>query len=82
MMRFTIHTGVHSSELHHSRKRRTELANVVEDIKSFLFDWTKLNVSVPPKQIPIHMGRNERGEVMDHIVMARKRSLATRPTNH
>ena len=39
-MRFTIHTGLKLTpfELHHGRKPRTELTNLVKDGKSFLSD--------------------------------------------
>ena len=38
VMRFTIHTGLKKTpfELHHSRKPRTELTNIIKDGKSFL----------------------------------------------
>ena len=50
-MRFKIHTGLKltSVELHHGRKPRTELTNLVKDGKSFLSDWTKLSVSAEKK---------------------------------
>ena len=43
VMRFTIHTGLKLTpfELHHGRKPRTELTNLVKDGKSFLSDWTE-----------------------------------------
>ena len=42
VMRFTILTGLKLTpfELHHGRKPRTELTNLVKDGKSFLSDWT------------------------------------------
>ena len=47
VMRFKIHTGSKLTpfELHHGRKPRTELTNLVEDGKSFPSDWTELSVS-------------------------------------
>ena len=74
VMRFTIHAGLKVSpfEQHRGRKPRTELTNIIKDNKSYLSDWTPLNISVPPKQIPIYVARNEK-EVTDHIIMARKR---------
>ena len=74
-MRFTIHTGLKVSplELHHGRKPKTELTNIIKDKKSYLLDWTTLNVSEPWKQKPIYVARNKKGEVTDHIIMARKR---------
>ena len=75
VMRFTIHNGLKVSlfELNHGRKPVTELTNIIKRIKSYLSDWTTLNVSVPPKQIPMYMTRNEKGEVTDHMIVARKR---------
>ena len=61
-MRFTIHTGLKLTpfELHHGRKPRTELTNLVKDGKSFLSDWIELSVSAEKKQkIPIYVSRNE-----------------------
>ena len=59
VIRFTIHTGPKMSpfELHHGRKPRTELTNLIERNKSYLSDWTTLNVSVPPKQILLYVAR-------------------------
>ena len=56
-MRFTIHTGlkVNLFEFRHCRKLRTELTKIVKNNMSFLSDWTALNVSVPPNQIPIYV---------------------------
>ena len=61
-MHFTIHTGLKVSpfELHHGRKPRTELTNIIKRNKSYPSDWTTLNLSVPPKQVPIYVARNER----------------------
>ena len=74
-MRFTIHTGLKVSpfELYHGRKPGNESTNEIKDNKSYLSDWTTLNVSLPPKQIPIYVARNEKGEVTDHLIMARKK---------
>ena len=42
-----------------------------------------MNVTVTPKQIPIYMTRIEKGEVTDHIILARKETFsAVHPTNH
>ena len=75
VMRFTIQTGLKMSpfELHHGRKSRTELTNRVKDKKSYSSTWTTLNISVPTIQITIYLAHNEKGEVTDHIIMARKR---------
>ena len=47
IMRFTIHTGLKLTpfELHHGRKPRTELTNIVKDGKSYLSNWSELSVS-------------------------------------
>ena len=75
VMRFRIHTGLKVSpfELNHGRKLRTELTNTVKDNKSYLSSRTTLHISVPPKEIPIYVARNEKREVMDQIIMDRKR---------
>ena len=41
-----------------------------------------MNVPLPPKHFPIYVAQNEKGEVTDHIVMARRKSPAIHPTNH
>ena len=56
--RFTLHTGLKLTpfELHHGRKSRTELTNIVKDGKSHLSDWSKLSVSATDKpKIPIYV---------------------------
>ena len=46
VMRFTIHTGLKTTpfELHHGRKPRTELTNIIKDGKSFLSNWREIPV--------------------------------------
>ena len=53
-MRFTIHTGLKLKpiELHHGKKPRTEITNLVKDGKSFLSDWTELSVSAEKAKNP------------------------------
>ena len=65
LMRFAIHTRFEVSpvEPQHGRKTRTELNIIIKDNKSYLSDWTTLNVSVPLKQIPIYVARIVKGEV-------------------
>ena len=86
VMRFTIHTGLKLTpfELHHGRKPRTELTNIVKDGKSYLSNWSELTVSAPNKsKIPIYVGRDADGDITNHIVMARTKTeekhLAERP---
>ena len=81
VMRFTMHTGLKVSpfELRHGRKPRAELTNIIKGNKSYLSDWTTLSVSVPPKQIPIYVARNEKSEVTDHVIIARKRKTPCCP---
>ena len=77
VMRFTIHTGIKLTpfELHHGRKPRTELTNLVKDGKSFLSDWTELSVSAEKKtKIPIYVSRNEEGDVTNYLVMAKTKT--------
>ena len=71
VMRFTIHTGLNLTqfELHHGRKPRTELTNLVKDGKSFLSDWTELIVTAEKKpKIPIYVSRDEEGNVTNYLV--------------
>ena len=73
-MRFTIHTGMKITpfELHHGRKPRTELTNVIRNGRSFLSNWSELPVLASDRpKIPIYKTRNGDGEVSYHIVMAR-----------
>ena len=66
VMRFTIHTGLKLTpfELHHGRKPRTELTNIVKDGKSYLSDWSELSVSASNKpKIPIYVGRDAAGDM-------------------
>ena len=77
VMRFTIHTGLRKTpfELHHGRKTRTELTNVTKDGKSFLSDWLELSILASNKpKIPIYVGRDAKGEVTNHMVMARTKT--------
>ena len=76
-MRFTIHTGMKITplELHHGRKPRTELTNVIKDGRSFLSNWSELPVSASNRpKIPIYITRNGDGEVSNHLVMARTKN--------
>ena len=59
-------------ELHHGRKPRTELTNIVKDGKTYLSNWSELRISAPtgPK-IPIYVGRDTEGEITNHMVMAK-----------
>ena len=84
VMRFTIHPGLKKTpfQLHHGRKPRTELTNIIKDEKSFLSDWSELSVSAPNRlNIPIYVGRDADGEIINHMVMAgtktEKRQLAS-----
>ena len=65
VMRFTIHTGLNKTpfELHHGRKPRTKLTNILEEGKSFLSNWSGLSVSAPNRpKIPIYVGRDADGK--------------------
>ena len=62
-------------ELHHVRKTRTEITNVMKTGKSFLSNWSKLFISaIKRPKIPIYVTKNRDGEVSNHIVMARKKT--------
>ena len=76
-MRFTIHTGqkITPFELHHGRKPRTELTNLMKTGKSFLSNWSEMSISANHRpKIPIYVTRNGDGEVSNHIVMARTKA--------
>ena len=77
VMRFTIHTGLKiiPFELHHGRKPRTELTNIIKDGKTFLSNWSQMNISAPSRPIiPIYVGRDADGEITNHIIMARNKT--------
>ena len=77
VMRFTIHTGLKLTpfELHHGRKPRTELTNIVKDGKTYLSDWSEMSISAPNKpKIPIYVGRDADGEITNHIIMAKTKA--------
>ena len=74
VLQFTIHTGLKRTpfELHHGRKPRTELTNIVKDGKTYLSDWSEMSISAPNKpKIPIYVGRDADGEITNHIIMAK-----------
>ena len=76
-MRFTIQTGMKITpfELHHGRKPRTELTNVIKNGRSFLSNWSELPVLASDRpKINIYITRNGDGEVSNHIVKARTKS--------
>ena len=76
-MRFTIHTGLKITpfELHHGRKPRTELTNIIKDGKTFLSKWSELTVSANNRpKILIYVTRNGEGEVSNHLIMARTKT--------
>ena len=77
VMRFTIHTGLKRTpfELHHGRKPRTELTNIVKDGKTYLSDWSEISISAPNKpKIPIFVDRDADGEITNHIIMAKTKA--------
>ena len=73
VMRFTIHgTEKTPFEIHHCRKPRTKLINLIKDGNSFVSDWSELSILAPNKlKNPIHVGRDADGETTNHMVMAR-----------
>ena len=85
VMRFTIHTGLKLTpfELHHGRKPRTELTNMVEDGKLFLSDWTALSLLTEKKpKIPINVSRDEEGDLRIYLAMAKTKDQKKRWTNN
>ena len=55
-MQFTKLTALKKTlfDLHHRRKPRTELTNIVKDGKCFISNWSELSISAPNKpKIPI-----------------------------
>ena len=77
VMRFTIHTGLKRTpfELHHGRKPRTELPNIVKDGKTYLSDWSEISISARNKpKILIYVGRDADGEITNHIIMAKTKA--------
>ena len=77
VMPFTIHTVLKKTpfELHHARKPRTELTNIIKDGKSFLSNSSELTISAPNRpKIPIYVGRDADGEITNHMVMARTKT--------
>ena len=73
VMSFTIHTGLKRTpfELHHGRKPRTELTNIVKDGKTYLSVWSEIFISANKPKIPIYVGRNADGEITNYMVMAK-----------
>ena len=77
VMRFTLHTGLKITpfELHHGRKPRPELMNIVKDGKTYLSNWSETPISAPTRpKIPIYVGRDAEGEITSHMVMAKTKS--------
>ena len=77
VMRFTIHTGfkITPFELHHGRKPRTELTNIVKDGKTYLSNWSEMTVSAPDRpKIPIYVGLDAEDEITNHIIMAKTKN--------
>ena len=72
-MQFTMHTGLKTTpfELHHGRKPRIELTNIIKDEKSFLSNLDELPVSANSRpKIPFYVTKKGDGEVSNHVVMA------------
>ena len=77
VMRFRIHSGLKTTpfELHHDRKPRTELTNIVKDGKTYLSNWSDMTVSAAERSnIPVYVGRDEEGEIINHIIMAKTKN--------
>ena len=54
---------------------RTELTNIIKDGKTFLSNWSEMNISEQSRpKIPICVGRDADGEITNHIIMARNKT--------
>ena len=85
VMRFTIHTGLKITpfELHHGKKPRTELTNIVKDGKTYLSNWSEMPISAPTRpKIPIYVGRDADGEITNHMVMAKTKTEEKQSTEN
>ena len=76
VMRLTIHTGLKKTpfELHHGRKPRTELTNIVKDGKTYLSDCSEISISANKPKIPIYVGSDADGKITNHMVMAKTKT--------
>ena len=77
VMRFTIRTGLKKTpfELHHGRKPRTELTNIMKDGKSSLPDWSELSILAPNKpKMPSYVGSDAEEKITIHMAMARTKT--------
>ena len=70
VMRFTIHTGLKTTlfELHHGRKPRTKVTNIIRDRKPYLSNWSEMAISAAIRPtIAIYVSRYAEGESTKHI---------------
>ena len=76
-MQFTVKTTcrVTPFEMHHGRKPRNRLTNLAETSRTLLSNWEKTWFSENPTQLPVYNSRDAKGNVSDHIVMARECSV-------
>ena len=77
VVRFTIHTGLKITpfELHHGRKPRTKLKDIVKDAKTYLSNWSEMTIlALDGRKIPIYVGRDAEGEITNHIIMAKTKN--------
>ena len=63
-------------ELHHGRKPRAELTNIVKDGKTYLSIRSEMTISAPDRpKIPIYVGRDAEGQITtNHIIMAKTKN--------
>ena len=66
--RFTIRTGLKLASFNLSHVRETGFGHTKEVRVNMIYfpDWTALIVSVPPKHLPIYMGRHKKGGDRQH----------------
>ena len=83
-MRVTKHTEIRVSsfQLDHDKNPRIQLTYLFKDMEGFPTDWTKSDISLTLKRIPIHVSQNKKKDLTDHVVLARKVCFAARLKIH
>ena len=87
VLRFTVHTGKGKTpfELHHGRKPRTKLTNLINKQTSLLSDWKSICDLENPGRLPVYITRDKNGNVSDYLIMSKRReekpAATTTPTS-
>ena len=65
-MRFTVHTGKGKTpfELHHGRKPRTKLTNLINKQTSLLSDWKSICDLENPGRLPVYITRRQKWQCL------------------